>query len=367
MQILLIGASVRAAAFSLRRSGGEPIAFDLFRDADLVAVADATQLTGADYPTRIADRLVHLPPIPWIFTGAIENHPAVVAMISRRFPLLGTPPVSLRLVRDHSWLAETVRQAGLRMPETRDDPAQVPTDGSWLVKPVASGGGEGVALWFGQTLPAPDRVVFQVRKRGVSLGATMIRESAGTRLVGVSRQYLGRPGNRWAYRGSLAPWLVSEAVRDQVVRLGRAVGDAAGLRGLFGMDLIVTAGQVWLIEVNPRYTASVELLETATGRSILAEHLRACDPTLAVDPEPMKPAAPVVAKEILFARSAGRWAGSVPAATPGVADIPHPGTRFEVGQPIMTVFGGGVSIAACQRDLVRRLRAYRARIEVARP
>jgi len=44
------------------------------------------------------------------------------------------------------------------------------------------------------------------------------------------------------------------------------------LRGLFGLDLIRGQDGLWLIEVNPRYTASMELLEGLSGRSFVAEH-----------------------------------------------------------------------------------------------
>ena len=362
MRILLIGANVRAAAGSIRRLGGEPVAFDLDRDADLVAMADATQIKGADYPSRIWDYVRHLPVMPWMYTGAIENHPTVVETLSRRFSLLGNDPGALRLVRDPFWLAELVRGANLLMPDTKATSAQIPTDGSWLVKSLASGGGEGIKAWRGP-FPINSRAVyFQARQPGRSLGATYIRDDSEVRLIGLTRQLVGRPGNRFAYRGSLGPWPVAESTWREVIRLGRLVADQAGLRGLFGLDLVESGGRVWLIEVNPRYTASVEILEAALGRSILADHLRAFGLTL---DEPQRESAStdqVVGKAILFARSSGHLRDAIPVGTSDLADIPHAGTRFDQGQPIMTVFGRGNSAAACARDLAHQARAWSARV-----
>ena len=40
-----------------------------------------------------------------------------------------------------------------------------------------------------------------------------------------------------------------------------------GLRGVFGIDAIVRNGVPWPVEVNPRYTASVEVIEIADRAS----------------------------------------------------------------------------------------------------
>ena len=47
---------------------------------------------------------------------------------------------------------------------------------------------------------------------------------------------------------------------------------AAGLRGLFGVDFVLRDGIPWPVEVNPRYTASVEVLEFAAGIRALTLH-----------------------------------------------------------------------------------------------
>ena len=306
MDVLIVGASVRAAAASLRRIGCRAVACDRFADADLAAIAATIPIAPGDYPNGIAARVAHLDPIPWLYTGALENHPAAVAAISRRFRLLGNPPAVLRAVRDPLAVAAVVRQAGLAMPATRPTPAGVPTDGSWLVKPLASGGGERIAPWSGVAPPAHP-ACYQERIAGRSCAAIFVRDAAGTRLIGTTRQYHGRPGNRFAYRGSLGPCDLLDPIRRQVEGLGRAVGDAFGLLGVFGVDLIVSVNRAWLIEVNPRYTASAEVLEAASGRSIMAEHLAAfgVEAPISGAADLSPPDRRFVAKLVLFARSGG--------------------------------------------------------------
>jgi predicted ATP-grasp superfamily ATP-dependent carboligase len=148
--------------------------------------------------------------------------------------------------------------------------------------------------------------------------------------------------------------------------MGRALAAGFGLVGLFGVDLVLLDGEPWAVEVNPRYTASVEVLELALGRSLLAEHVRACAPDAlsSVDPAADRPGArpPVVGKMIVFSPTACRFPRIAdpadptgePFAVPHLGDVPDRGTPFEAGEPVLTLFSHGQSVAACRRRLERR-------------
>ncbi len=369
MDLLLIGASVRAAAASLWRIGGRPVAFDLYGDLDLAAIAESVVVTPGEYPAGIPNQLGHLPPMPWIYTGAIENNPEVVASIARRFRLLGNGAAILRRVKDPFQLEDVARTAGVATPRVCRTATQLPTDGTWLEKPFRSGGGEGIIPWRGVASVDPSLGFYQERVAGLSAAAIFVRSGPTTRLAGVTRQYLGRPGQRFAYRGSLGPWPLTAAVERTIIDLGKALGAAFGLIGLFGVDLVLDREQVWTIEINPRYTASVEVLEHALGRSLLADHLRACGEPIAAS-DPLPPTDKFVAKAVLFARRTARLTKPVVAepstgSIPGVADIPRVGTEFLAGQPILTVFGAGRTPRACRLDLARRIHRWRAWLELA--
>ena len=372
MKIVVVGASVRAAAGSLLRAGCQPIAFDLFADTDLMAGTVASRLDPVDYPARIGVRVGHLAPLPFLYTGAIENSPEVVAdLMSRRFRLLGNGPAVLQAVRDPVQFAAALRRAGLLAPATEVDPRHVPTDGSWLVKPVRSGGGEGIRRWLGGEYPPGAPVLFQERVMGRSCSAIFNAGPGGVEYIGATRQYHGRTGNPFAYQASLGPWRFRKAVEVLVAALGRTIGESFGLVGVFGIDLIVANDRVWAIEVNPRYTASVEVLEQGLGRAVLADHLRACG----VEPPaagPIRRTSRFVAKEVLFARHSARFTGRLTSCQgldqfPEVADIPAPGTLLERGQPVLTVFGRGATPAACRRDLARRVRRWEGRLHRLNP
>jgi predicted ATP-grasp superfamily ATP-dependent carboligase len=123
-----------------------------------------------------------------------------------------------------------------------------------------------------------------------------------------------------------------------------------GLVGLNGIDFIAREGVPYPIEVNPRYSASMELVERCSGASLFELHAQACRGTL---PDlPMPRASCVSGKAVLFARRAielgetRHWLESG-----AIADIPHPGERIGRGRPICTVFAHGRTSDECLRRL----------------
>ena len=64
---------------------------------------------------------------------------------------------------------------------------------------------------------------------------------------------------------------------NAIRQAGRVVASELGLLGLFGIDLVIREdGVPVFLEINPRYTASVECIERAHGISAIDLHLRAC-------------------------------------------------------------------------------------------
>ena len=289
MTLLILGASARAAAQSARRAGLSTLACDLFADRDLVAAGSALRIDPEGYPARFEELAAAASPGPWIYTGALENHPELLERIACTRPLWGIHGASLRNVRDPIALADAIGQAGLLAPAVREDPTDLPRDGSWLVKPRRSAGGRSIRPLLETSIPPGRPSIYQERIAGSSLAALFVGKPGGAALLGITRQLVGRKGEPFAYVGSLGPWPIPESTRSEIHAIGATLVKSFQLRGLFGVDLMVRAdGRPVPVEVNPRYTASVEVLELASGRSLIAEHQSA----FVADPAPGGPIAP---------------------------------------------------------------------------
>lgn len=374
MRLLLLGASVRAAAQSARRAGLEPFGIDLFADRDLQACGPGLAADPAGYPGSLADAAALAPPGPWLYTGAVENAPGLIDRLSQVRPLLGNGPNTLA-VRDPEQLQACLHDAGQASLAVRRSADGLPRDGSWLAKPVRSGGGRGVFRLTADAAPlGAEAYYYQRHVEGQALGALGLarRDGSACELIGLTAALAGRPGAAFAYRGSVGPVHVSPAVRVVVQAILRTLASRFGLVGLFGVDLIVTPGGIpFVLEVNPRYTASVEVLEQATGRSLLAEHVRACDPSAEVPLPPRRADRPaVVGKRIVFAPGPCRapalddWRPVRDAwDLPTLADVPSAGTVFEPGDPVLTVLESAPTLARCLARLDERQADWLARLQ----
>jgi predicted ATP-grasp superfamily ATP-dependent carboligase len=374
MDLLILGASARAAAHSALRAGLRPAAIDLFADRDLAAIAPVLRIDRCAYPDGLAALAREAPPGPWMYTGALENHPDLVDTIARTRPLWGSAGEALRAARDPFHLAEILAHAGLAAPAVRRDPAGLPRDGRWLIKPLQSAGGRRIRPWAEGAEPPGPNDYLQERVDGPSLAAVFVAGRGGSTLLGITEQWIGSvtPGTRdqFTYRGSLGPVSLPRESERWLARLGQVLATRLGLVGLFGIDFILKDGVPRPVEVNPRYTASVEVLELAGGRPSLADHARACDPSFyrssAARPAGRRPPQGFVGKAILHAPGACRFPERSPVIRPGrrprVADLPAPGTRFEAGEPVLTVLAYAPDLASCQARLRARLADWRGRL-----
>lgn len=372
---MIVGASCRFAAESAARAGWQVHAADVFGDRDLVATAAAAARVER-YPDGLVDAAAAFPAAPWCYTGAVENHSRVIDRLASMRPLAGNASVSLRHVRDPAALAIVVGGAGLRVPDTRRSPAGLPTDGSYLCKPIASAGGRGIGAWRGEGGDTHG-CIWQQRVRGEPLSAVLALAGTSGRLMGVSRQLVGASWCRaapFAYAGSV--WMpaatVPAAVGAGFAALASALARHAGLKGIVGADAILEPdGLLTVIEVNPRPTASAELCERATGESIIASHLAAFGYESAT---PLHDGIDTIwSKAILFTAGPvaidARLLGLLDALAapwtradgrPALADIPRAGQTIRPRAPLITVFARGHTDEESITSLRRRVAAVQA-------
>jgi predicted ATP-grasp superfamily ATP-dependent carboligase len=378
--LLIIGASSRAAAQSARRAGFFVAAADLFADVDLAEICPATRM--ADYPREFGDVLRQQPACGWLYTGGLENYPDLIDQWAKLCPLLGNGGEVLRRVRDPAQIAACLQNARLPCPAVETDGQRfphVPTDGSWLRKPRKSAAGDGISLWTGGPNNAATHYL-QKRIFGESISAVFVASDGRAQLLGITRQLLEATNNQLAtrYAGTIGPIELPLAFRRQFVEIGNALTQHFGLTGIFGVDAIVNDAGVWPLEVNPRYPASAEVLERATGVSMIGCHASAClplplgegrgeghrrtenglpnaaHPSLARranglgEPEALAPGVYgqtlIHGKQIVYAKTAVTITRDLREVEPSLADIPAVGTHIPAGAPIATVLAVGTSV-----------------------
>ncbi len=347
--VLIVGVSARAAAGSAIRAGLRPRCIDLFADRDLAAIATVDRVENGNDSAAIAEAL---PPSPWFYAGGLENHPEIVDRIARRHRLWGVHGEVLRRVRNPIEVRRVLTGADLPAPEVRLDPKGLPRNGTWLSKPIASGGGIGVRpLLDPQEEPDDGPRYYQRRIEGPPHSALFLGGGGRARLIGAVRQWIGGvPGRPFAYRGGIGPSRLEPEFQARLQALGDRLASAWDLAGWFGVDYVRREGIPWPVEINPRYTASVEIHERATGLALLPDHRDACERGWIHQTDP-PPRWKVVAKRIVYAHRrlvfpSRQWPEAI-------ADIPAPGTILEPGDPVLTLLAEGPDATTCRTQLRR--------------
>ena len=369
-RVLLAGVSTRGFAESAVRAGYDVIAVDGFGDLDLRACATEVHVVrvGGRFRARAAVAAVRdVSCEAAVYEAGFENHPGAVRALAARRVLWGNPPAVLARARDPRHLARVVGKAGLPAPRVRLTRPAPGVRGGWVVKPLHSGGGDGVAVWrTGRGAPMPRRSYFQERIVGVTGSIVFVADGRRAVPLGLSRVLAGETAfgaDGFRYCGNILgaagdpQFPADERLLDRATLLAQTVTRAFGLVGVNGVDFVARRGLPWAIEVNPRYTAAMELVERAYGISMFDVHVRACRHSLPTfDLAAARRRAPeAVGKAILYARrpvavgDTRLWL-----ADRDVRDLSPPGTRFAPGDPICTIFARGRTAAGCHSGLARR-------------
>ncbi len=362
--LLIIGASGRAAAASALRAGFDPFVIDLFADADTVRLCPTLKCDPADYPHGFVDLAKQAPPGPWMYTGGLENYPDVIAAISEVRPLWGNPPEKLAEVRDPFRLSHLLCGKGLNHPPVMPCGTDLPSGERWLRKPLRGAGGAGI--WVvnpNAEHEAGGHYFYQRFVEGRSMSLAFATFAPGYKILGYTSQLVGTcwlHASPFHYAGSIGPILTDGLDVGDVTLSAFRLGDRTNLRGLGNIDFIHDGEGSHVIEVNPRYPASVEVLELAHQFAAIEWHRKGFSRQLELPPIP--PASRVIGKGVYYAAvpitfpASGPWDESLRHCTdvwrmPEFADIPHAGSVIEPGQPVFTLFASAATEAECVNQL----------------
>ena len=238
----------------------------------------ARHLTVSPFEPGAVASHVTMPYDAVAYTSNFENHPEALEQLSAGRIVLGNAPAVLRDVRHAERVHDVLEGHGLSSPAVygaaRDAVMHAPGR-QLLAKPRRSGGGSGVRQWHSAD-PLLEGELLQEWVEGVSASLVFVADGHDARTLGVTRQLIGdgafgATGHRWC--GNLlgntgAPVLdAQDDVIASATAAAQALTRAFGLRGINGIDFIARNGEAVVIEVNPRWTAAVELVERSLGIS----------------------------------------------------------------------------------------------------
>ena len=379
--IAVVGFSARSAAQCAKRQGFVVIAVDACADRDLFSQCQKHfRLDDPKWPDVF--NASH-PGVPLLLTGGMEHRTDCVDRCHSIANRGGPDGKQLSAMRTLDNWEKWAVSSELGWPATfrkiqdftmfRDRLAGK----DWLLKPFNSAGGIGIidltnaVLLSDQLHPKTAKAYIQKRLPGVAIGVTFLSSEFGSTVVGAAAAWSpeSKPTtSHYKYCGSYGPIPLTDEQIDRLQRFAGSVGRESGLLGLWQADFLVHHGSLTLLEINPRWSASMDILDVCLDLGLVEMHFDCVCKNLsqaAFEQVRMKACKraresieSMMGKLVVYAPNAftvsqaqsdhwwaNRWECDVKSRRNRCqfADIPLAGTEVAIGDPILTVLNSGSS------------------------
>lgn len=330
--MLIVANSARMLAQAARLAGFKPLVIDLYGDQDTVRYAEAFQKVGSLAATDLneaLDRIVDRYSVAYVVYGCgFECYPDSLRMLADRFTLLGNLPTVFALQQDKKAFFSTLGLLGILHPDVLFFPPV--SENGWLIKAMQGFGGSGIRQYQGaDAINAP--VYWQRFQNGEPHSVLFLANGKQSQIVGFNRQWTIRLNEQSAFifSGVINHTRLTSEQKAKLASWLEKLVSAFSLRGLNSLDFIQDGEESYVLEINPRPPASMQLYAT----DLFIRHINACSGEL-TDHTPNRSG--ISGYQIVYARhnllipDDFLW-------PQGAQDLPQANTRIGVGQPICSM------------------------------
>lgn len=364
---LIAALSGRALAAAAARTGHRAFVLDLFNDSDLAAMARKCGRVDSDGSGGFEDEslleaarnLDCGEDVPLVYGAGFEDRPQLLERLAGGRTLCGNSPQTLARIKDPGDFFATLERLGIRHPETRLTPPESPDN--WLVKPVGGSGGRHIRP-VDKNSPPDTPIYYQKILAGRAVSLLFLGDGKRIRALGLSEQFTAPfpPDHPFRFGFAVTRPDGDAALEADLTRTATALSEVYGLVGLNSLDaLLDEAGEVHILEVNPRPGATLDLFDSPAGANLFDLHVAAVAGDLPPDCK-VTEATPDTSRAcaILYADTAFHMGEGMdwPQWT---ADRPRAGTAFAIGDPICTVFAEGGTPERALESTIERLESLR--------
>jgi uncharacterized protein len=336
--VLIAAISGRALAQSAKRGGYQPLVVDFFGDQDTLQIArDHVRLAGK-LANGIAESVLcaaveglanRYEPIGIVCGSGFEDRPQLLQSIAARWRLFGNGAEAINKVKNPEMLSAICGNLAIPFPEF--SLTKPPNPAGWLAKRIGGAGGGHITL---ASQPAGHTVYYQRRVPGIPTSLLFLADGISSTAVGFSMQWaLGTANRPYRYGGAVQPAALAPHMADLLTSAVDRLVAASSMVGLNSADFHVDGERFWLLDVNPRPGATLDIFEPPEG-SLFACHIAACAGKLTAAPRYLagaKAAAIVYAEDDVSSVPVLDWPN-------WTADRPQPGITIKAGEPLCTVY-----------------------------
>ncbi|MGJ0489369.1 ATP-grasp domain-containing protein [Methylobacter sp.] len=330
--ILIIASSARMLVQAARTAGLKPLVIDRFADQDTQAGAEAYRRVESLAETDIkaaVDYLIECYGVAHVVYGSgFECYPDSLRYLVSRLEILGNRADVFARVQDKKAFFSCLHDLNIPYPDVSFNPPLY--GGDWLIKPLQGVGGVGIQRWRAEE-ESSAAVYWQRYIEGGQNSVLFLADGGSLQVIGFNRQWSVALDDRqsFVFSGIINDSELPDECKALVTDWLKKLVPAFALKGLNSLDFIQAKGQGYVLEINARPPASMQLYD----RDLLVRHVRASQGELIAG---LSVQTGCTGYQIVYALSDLRIP-KVFAWPPWCMDLPESGALIGAKQPICSI------------------------------
>ncbi|HSI24966.1 MAG: ATP-grasp domain-containing protein [Methylophilaceae bacterium] len=340
--ILIIALSARPFVHAAKQAGFKVTAIDGFADVHTSALAEYIITVPFDEHGFNAGKLIEaINQLDasrykgFVFGSGFDAQPELLQKVAHYIPLIGNSVATVGAVKSGDVFFKALQALNIAHPQVFKAFDAIPHTGQLLKKSAGGCGGTHISIAsLNDELSANQ--YFQQYIQGCSVSLLFLANAHSIEVVGFNEQWLNSTIDMpFRYGGAVSNINLPQAIQLQLINAAEKLTLEFGLVGLNSLDAVIEGEVAYVLEVNPRLSATFDLYEV----DLFNRHLQAS------------------VKQMSFSRSVSRNVQSAKAHTivyaledvmisllfdwpDWVTDIPahqHSAISIQRGEPICTV------------------------------
>ncbi len=272
----------------------------------------------------------------FIYGSGFEAQPDLLQRIAEIIPLIGNAAEAVGSVKATNRFFAVLDKCNIPYPKVCGILPDDVDSTAYLSKFAGGCGGTHISIVNAHCPTQPDQHYYQQRVDGRSVTLLFVANAHCIEVIGFNEQWLN-PTIKLPFRygGAVSNIALPASIQQQLIDAAQKLTVAFGLVGLNSLDAVLRDEFVYVLEINPRLSATFDLYD---DKNLIDSHIQACvDGELLPHQSTIRSNAHAIvyaATDIVIS-SAFEWPS-------WVVDIPQPATQqHEVtilaGEPVCTV------------------------------
>lgn len=350
LPILIFAQSARFIAESATLAGYTVWVADCFCDTDTLAVAERhlklpslNALKAADFFTAI-DALSHGEPCQLVIGTGIEQLYPFIEVLPAHVFYLGNTVQTLSQLRQAESFFNLLDSLKLPHPAIRFE-QPVSNHAAWLYKDLSGYGGQTIQTAF--TAAETTGGYYQTVITGQSASALFIADGEQACVLDFNQQI--NLDDQYQLAEIRTPLKLREQLEHDLHNAINRITQTTQFKGLGSLDFIFTKNHFYILEINPRFSASAEL--SANRSRLFQWHLNAIEGALPANTTSLSRSARLLA---FYYAEHNSIIVDQPVWPEGCHDLPAPGSHIEKGCPVCTIIIEAETHDDCQQALQKQ-------------